>query len=236
MSEPLVLIPGLMADARAYDALMTPLSRERAVMVAPSILGERVEEMASNLMDQLPVRFALAGHGLGGVVAMEILRRAPDRVMRIALMDSTPLPETPQEAADREMLIVKARAGRMEGVIAESFPAEALAPGAARRDVLRHVVSMAFDLGPEVFLRQARALQKRRDQQPTLRKCRVPALVLCGEHDCLAPVKRQEFMAELIHHAALKVIPEAGHFPMIETPGAVLEALRSWLDAPMVLR
>lgn len=236
MSEPLVLIPGLMADARAFDAQLTALSRERAVMIAPAMIGERVEEMASHLLDQLPVRFALAGHGLGGVLAMEILRRAPDRVMRIALLDSTPLAETPQEAAEREMLIVRARAGRLADVIAESFPSDCLAPGTGRREVLARVTGMAGDLGPEVFLRQARALQRRRDQQSTLRKCRVPALVLCGEHDSLAPVKRQEFMAELIHHAALKVIPGAGHFPMMEAPAAVLTALREWLSAPMVLR
>ena len=113
MNEPLVLIPGLMADARAFAAQLTVLSRERAVMVAPAMLGERVEEMASHLLDQLPRRFALAGHGLGGILAMELLRRAPDRVMRIALLDTQPLAETPQDAAAREMLIVKARAGRL---------------------------------------------------------------------------------------------------------------------------
>lgn len=236
MNEPLVLIPGLMADARAFSAQVTAFSHERAVMVAPAMLGERVEEMASNLLDQLPMRFALAGHGLGGVLAMELLRRAPDRVMRIALMDTHPLAETPQEAAAREMLIVKAKTGNLEAVLAESIPAEALAPGTGRREVLTRVEEMAQDLGTEVFIRQARALQRRRDQQSTLRKCRVPAMVMCGEHDSIAPVKRHEFMGELIHNAMLRVIPEAGHLPMMEAPEAVMDALRDWLKAPMVLR
>ncbi|WP_428925993.1 alpha/beta fold hydrolase [Marinibacterium sp. SX1] len=236
MNEPLVLIPGLMADARAFAAQLTVLSRERAVMVAPAMLGERVEEMASHLLDQLPRRFALAGHGLGGILAMELLRRAPDRVMRIALLDTQPLAETPQDAAAREMLIVKARAGRLGDVIDASFPAETLAPGPARRDVQAAIRTMAEELGAEVFIRQSRALQRRRDQQSTLRKCRVPALVLCGEHDSLTPVKRHEFLAELIHHATLAVLPGAGHVPMLETPDAVTDALRAWLAAPMVLR
>lgn len=236
MNEPLVLIPGMMADARAFFALITVLSHERAVMVAPPVKGERIEEMASILLDQMPTRFALAGHGLGGVLAMEILRRAPDRVMRIALMNTHPLAETPQEAAEREMLIVKAKAGRLSDVLTQTFPPETLAPGTGRREVQAMIHEMAMDLGPEVFVRQSRALQRRRDQQSTLRKCRVPALVMGGAHDRLAPVKRQEFMAELIHHAGLAVIPDAGHLPMMETPGEVLDALSAWLSAPMVLR
>lgn len=236
MNEPLVLIPGLLSDARAFSAQVTAFSRERAVMVAPAVLGERIEEMASNLLDQLPMRFALAGHGLGGMLAMELLRRAPDRVMRIALMDTQPLAETPQEAAAREMLIVKAKTGQLDEVLAESIPAEALAPGTGRWAVQTQMAEMADTLGAEVFIRQARALQRRRDQQSTLRKCRVPAMVLCGEYDIVAPVKRHEFMGELIHNAVLRVIPGAGHLPMMEAPDAVIQAMRGWLVAPMVLR
>ena len=98
------------------------------------------------------------------------------------------------------------------------------------------MAAMARDLGPEVFLRQIRALQRRRDQQATLRKCKVPALVLCGAHDGLTPVKRHEFMAGLIPYAELRVIEEAGHVPTLEAPEAVTEALRAWMGQPFVLR
>ncbi|MFC3615466.1 alpha/beta fold hydrolase [Lutimaribacter marinistellae] len=229
MTEPVVLLPGMMCDARLYHHQMLHLSRERAVTIAPITQGERVEEIASGLLDQLPKRFALAGLSMGGIVAMEILRRAPDRVTRICLMDTDALADTPQIAAAREPMIVGARAGRLDEVMKQAIRPEFLAPGAGRVAVLEQVMEMARDLGPEVFVRQSRALQRRPDQQGTLRKIRVPAMVLCGAHDGLTPVKRHSFMAELIDGAELRVIDEAGHIPTLETPEAVTAALRDWL-------
>ncbi len=168
--------------------------------------GERVEEVASEILSLLPAKFALAGLSYGGIVAMEILRRAPDRVTRIGLLDTNPLAETPQSSATYEPLIVSARAGQLEKVIETFMQPEFLAPGPQRAEILALVKEMGLYLGAEVFVRQARALQRRRDQQSTLRKCKVPALVLCGEHDSLTPVKRHSFMAELIPYAELKVI------------------------------
>ena len=98
------------------------------------------------------------------------------------------------------------------------------------------VCRMGCDLGPDVFVQQSRALQRRRDQQSTLRKCKVPTLVLCGSHDTLTPVKRHAFMAELIPVAELKVIEDAGHFPVLERPEETTDALRHWLTQPLILR
>ncbi|WP_300013223.1 alpha/beta fold hydrolase [uncultured Roseobacter sp.] len=236
MAEPLVLLPGLMCDARLFGPQIAALSSDTAVMVGPITQGERVEEIASGLLDQLPGRFALAGLSMGGIVAMEILRRAPDRVTRIALMDTNPLAETPQVAAAREPQIVAARTGRMLDVMREEMKPNYLAPGPHQQAVLDLVMDMADALGPEVFVRQSRALQRRRDQQSTLRKCKVPALVLCGAHDALCPVKRHEFMSELIPYATLKVLPNAGHLPTLEQPDETTQALRDWMGLPLVLR
>ena len=139
MIEPLVLLPAMMCDARLFADQVTALSRDRAVMVAPITQGERVEEIASNLIDQLPQRFALLGLSMGGIVAMEVLRRVPDRVSRLCLMDCSPLAETPAEAAAREPLIVRARAGRLEEALQGAMPADHLAPGAGRPGLGRHV-------------------------------------------------------------------------------------------------
>ncbi len=229
MTEPLVLVPGMMCDARVFTPQINALSRERAVTVAPVNKGERIEEIASHILDQMPTRFALAGLSMGGIIAMELLRRAPDRITRICLMDTNPHAETPPEAAAREPMIVGVRAGRLDEVMRDALRPHFLAPGPGRNAVLNQMYEMAADQGADVFIRQNRALQRRRDQQATLSKCAVPALVLCGEHDKLTPVKRHEFMAELIPHASLRIIEDAGHVPTLEQPDAVIGALRDWL-------
>lgn len=236
MSETLVLLPGMMCDARLFAPQIADLSRDHVVTVAPITQGERVEEIASAILDGLPARFALAGLSMGGIVAMELLRRAPERITRIALMDTNPLAETPQTAAAYEPMIIGARAGRLDEVMRGFMRPDFLAPGPQRPIVLNKVFEMARDLGPEIMVRQVRALQRRRDQQAVLRKCKVPALVLCGAHDTLTPLKRHAFMAELMPSARLEVIADAGHLPTLEAPEAVTAALRAWLKQPYVLQ
>lgn len=236
MAEPLVLLPGLMCDARVFWPQIAELSAKVAVTAAPVTQGERIEEIASGLLDQLPAKFALAGLGMGGSVALEILRRAPDRITRIALIDTSPLAETPQAAAAREMLIVKARSGRITDVIRAEVQPTYLAPGPERAAVMDIVLDMADTLGPDIYVRQARAMQRCKDQQAVLRKCKVPTLVMCGEFDKINPVKRHSFMAELIPNATLVVIEGAGHLPTLEQPEATTAALRNWLKMPYILQ
>jgi pimeloyl-ACP methyl ester carboxylesterase len=233
MADPLVFVPGLGCDLRLFAQQATVMGRRRMVSVAPVGQGERMEEIASELLSQLPARFALCGYGFGGAVAMEILRRAPDRVLRLALISCTPLADTPQEAAAREPWIVKSRAGRLDDALKEALPAATLAPGPRRADYIAAWQRMARDGGPQAFEKQNRALQRRRDQQATLRKCKVPTRVICGEYDTLTPVKRHEFMAELIPTARLSILPDAGHLPSWETPEALIEVLEDWMKQPV---
>lgn len=232
MAEPLVLLPGMMCDARLFWPQIRALGRDRAVMVAPITGASSMGALAQAVLDAAPRRFALAGLSMGGIVAMECLRRAPDRVSRIALLDTNCLAEAPQVAAAREPQIVAAQCGRLADVMREEMKPRYLAPGPGRVEVMRLVMEMALDLGPQVFIAQSRALQRRPDQEATLRRARLPALVLCGEHDALCPVQRHEFMAGLIPGADLVVVPDAGHLPTLEQPEAVTAALHSWLAAP----
>ena len=235
-SDPVVFLPGMMCDARLFAPQLADLSRDMAVTVAPVTGGDRIEEIASGLLDVLPQRFALAGLSMGGIVAMDILRRAPDRVTRIVLMDTNSLAETPQSAAGYEPFIIKLRAGRIAEAVEMMLGRDVLAPGPARAGVMSALVEMAEDLGVAAIIRQTRALQRRRDYQSVLRRCKVPALVLCGAHDTLTPLKRHEFMAELIPNATLTVIPEAGHLPVLEQPEVTTAALRGWLKRPLMLQ
>ena len=235
MREPLVFLPGMMCDARVFGPQLAALSPHFTLTVAP-IIGDRIEEIASGLLDALPRKFALAGLSMGGIVAMELLRRAPDRITRIALMDTNALAETPQSAADYEPLIIKARSGRLADVVPEFMPPEHLAAGPFRAEVMALLTDMAENLGADVIIKQVRALQRRRDQQATLRRCKVPALVLCGAEDGMTPVKRHSFMAELIPYADLQVIEGAGHLPTLEQPEVTTQALLDWMKKPLVLQ
>ncbi|AMY68704.1 alpha/beta fold hydrolase [Frigidibacter mobilis] len=234
--EPLLLIPGLMMDARAFWHQIITVSAGRPVQVASLGALTSVEDMARAVLDHAPPRFAVAGHWLGALVAMEILKRAPDRVTRIALMDMNPLPENPQVAAAREPRLVGARAGRLAEMMLQEVPASTLAPGEGLAEVQAIVQDMADAMGVEAYLAQSRALVRRPDHQRTLRTARLPALVLCGEHDTLCPVRRHEFLAELMPHARFELIRNAGHLPMLEQPEAVTAALLGWLSAPLLLR
>lgn len=198
MRDPLVFLPGLMCDAHLFAGQIAAFSPDYPVSVMPVGHGERLEEIASSLIHVLPPRFALVGHSIGGMIAMELLRRAPERVTRIALMSTTPLAETPQAAADYEPAIIKLKSGRLQEGVEALVPPGTLAAGTGRQVAMAQLMMMAERVGEGAIIRQVRALQRRRDYQPTLRRCKVPTLLMCGAEDGLTPPKRHDYMAGLI--------------------------------------
>jgi pimeloyl-ACP methyl ester carboxylesterase len=230
VSEPLVLIPGFMADARSFMPQLVRLGADRPVILLPPGLGETVEKIAAEVALHLPPRFALVAHGLGGNIAIEILRKRPDAVSRIALIATDPLPETPQLAAAQEALLVAAKTGHLQACMAQMLPLSALHDAPWRDEVMALVMDMAETLGPEQFQRHLRVLQRRPDQQKTLRKANVPTMIIVGEHDTLVPRRRAEFLAAMMPQGFLEVIAEAGHLPQLEQPEAVTQVLETFLS------
>lgn len=236
MSLPLVLIPSISCDARLFADQILNLSMHHVVILAPITQGSRIEELSKSLLNRLPSRFAVAGLGMGGNVVFDLLRIAPDRVDRACVMNATLAPDTPSQAAMREPQIVAARAGRLEDALRDALPVDALAPGPERAEVIGQYVQMGQDLGVDVFARQTRAMQRRGDQHAAMAKCKVPVLLLSGEHDTLIPTKRMQVMADLMPSADLRVIEGAGHLIPLEQSNQLTSLLRDWLDAPLLLR
>ncbi|MEM7643734.1 MAG: alpha/beta fold hydrolase [Pseudomonadota bacterium] len=234
MTTPLLLLPGMMCDARLFAPQIAAF-RDRSVMVAPITGADSVPEMARRILADAPPRVALAGLSMGGIVAMEMLAQAPDRLAGLCLMDTNPKAEHPAVAEGREPQIARVQAGGLRSVMRDEMKPNYLADGPRRGAILDTCMAMAEALGPEVFVRQSRALQDRADRQEVLRGVRVPALVLCGREDSLCPVHRHELMADLIPGARLVVLDGAGHLPTLEQPEAVIRAMADWLaevDAP----
>ena len=229
MREPLVFLPGAMVDARLFLPQIVILGPKWSAQVILPVQGDTVEEMSAHVLEQAPARFALVGHGLGGAVALDVLRREGERVTRVVLISTPPLAEQPQAAAAREARIVAARSGRLVEALRDEVPEEALADTPWRADVVAVLHDMGLGLGEDVFVRQSRAMQRRPDQQKTMRRVKIPALVMGGAADTLLTVRRQEFTAGLMPWAKWCVIEGAGHVPSLEQPDLVAEALDGFL-------
>ena len=228
---PLVLLPGMMCDARLFAPQVAALSEGRAVQVLPITQHASMSELAAEALAQAPPTFALAGLSMGGIVAMEVLAQAPERIAGLALLDTSPLAEAQDRQDLRQVQIAEAEAGGLERIMREEMKPLYLADGPKRAGILDLCLEMAMSLGPDVFVRQSKALAGRVDQSQTLRDFKRPALVLCGREDKLCPVARHELMHDLIEGSTLRVIEGAGHLPVLEQPETTNAALAGWLSA-----
>lgn len=227
--EPLLLLPGMMCDARLFSPQIAAFSGERMIVCTPLTGSKRVEDLAAGILAQAPPEFALAGLSMGGIVAMEMMAQAPDRITRLCLMDTNPLAETKEVRDGRIPQIEKARSGQLRAVMRDEMKPRYLTDGPNQGAILDLCMTMAEDLGADVFVDQSIALQNRPDQSKTLENVSVPTLILCGKDDTLCPLERHKLMASLVKGASLEVIPNAGHLPVLEAPELTNAALRAWL-------
>ncbi len=226
---PLVLIPGMMCDARMWGGLAAMLSPHPVGHYLPT-LADTMPALAADLLRHAPPRFALAGLSMGGILAMEVLRQAPDRVERLALLDTNPCAEAPEVQAKRQGQINRALSGRLAAVIKTEMKPNYLAPGPDKGAILDLCLDMALSLGPQVFARQSRALRDRPDQQQTLAAYRGPALVLMGAQDRLCPLARHQLMHRLMPQSRLSLVAGAAHLPTLENPKDTFADLIRWLE------
>jgi pimeloyl-ACP methyl ester carboxylesterase len=225
----LLLLPGLLCDRALWDAQIRDLADIAEPTVADLTRHDSLSAMAAAVLAAAPPRFALAGLSMGGYAAQEILRQAPDRVLRLALLDTSARADSEEQRARRRGLIELSQKGQFKGVTPRLLPQLIHADRLHDTPLVDTVMGMAGRVGPEAFLRQQRAIMGRPDGRADLARIACPTLVLCGRQDALTPLALHEEMAGLIRGARLEVVEHCGHLAPLERPETVGAAMRRWL-------
>ncbi len=228
---PLVLVPGLLCSARLYGPQITGLWPLGPVTVADHRRDDEIAAMAKRVLAHAPPRFALAGLSLGGYLAFAMLRQAPERIAKVALLNTSARPDTPEQTAARHAFITMAQDGRLDEVTATltlRFLHRNRHKDAALVGLVR---DMAADTGVDAFVRQERSIISRPDSRPLLASIKCPTLVLTGDGDELTPPNLAKEIAGGIGGSRLVIVPDCGHLSTVERPEAVNAALAEWLSA-----
>ena len=223
------MVPGLNATPRAFEAQMETLWRHGPVTIADNRDGATMREMAASILANAPPRFALGGFSMGGYIAFEIMRQAPERVTALALIDTSARPDTP-EASDKRRGVMRIASGGKFMTAAASTFSNAVHPDHVSDERLKTIhLDMARENGVDAYLRQQEAIIARPDSRPDLGAIRVPTVVIVGDGDQITPIEHAREMADAIPKARLAVIAGAGHLALIEQPEQVNAALEGWL-------
>lgn len=228
---PLVLIPGLLCDGLLFAPQVNALAGTAECWIAECRGADNMRDMAQAVLRACPFeRFALAGLSMGGYVALEIMRQSPERVDRLALLDTSARPDTREQTERRERLLEIA-AGRGFDTIPDLLAPALLSRSHQEIPALRAVIrTMALNTGAAAFARQQRAIIGRPDSRPGLADIACPTLVLSGRQDTLTPPDRHEEMAAAIHGSELVLLEDCGHLSTLEQSEEVSQALRRWLE------
>lgn len=226
---PLILLPGLLCDATLWRHQVDGLADIADITIADLTGHDSFAALADAVLAMAPPRFALAGLSMGGYLAQEIMRRAPDRILRLALLDSSARADSAVQSRRRRGLIGLAGRGRFKGVTPRLLPLLIHPDRMADEALTGAVMAMADAVGKDAFLRQQQAILTRPDGRGDLARIACPTLVLCGRQDALTPLEAHEEMAAAIPGARLVVIEDCGHLSTLEAPDAVTAAMRDWL-------
>jgi pimeloyl-ACP methyl ester carboxylesterase len=228
MHQPIVFLPGLICDARLWRDVIDGMADTLAPMVADLRLDETIAAMAARTLAAAPPGFALAGLSMGGYVALEIMRQAPERVTHLALFDTSARADTEERRETRRKGIEMIGQGKFIGV-SRGLLGQLIAPHNLGTPLAEDVQAMSERVGPDAYIRQQKAIMGRVDSVPFLSRIAVPTLVGVGALDKMTPPELAEEMAAHIPGATLVHFPDAAHLPTIENPAAVITAMRDWL-------
>jgi pimeloyl-ACP methyl ester carboxylesterase len=228
---PIVFIPGLLCSAEVFAPQAAALWPYGSVTVASTLEGDTIAEIAATILATAPPHFALAGISMGGYICFEIMRQAPERVIKLALLDTSARPATPEQIKEGRALVELSRTADFKALLAQAL-SSILHPAHQNDLALREVnVRMGLTVGLDGFARQQEAAIARVDSRTGLAAIAVPTLVLVGDSDPLTPPDRSEEIAEGIPGARLVVVPECGHGSTLEQPAAVNRALIEWISS-----
>lgn len=227
---PIVLVPGLLCSEEIFAPQLPALWPHGPVQIAHTLEGETLPEMAALILAAAPPSFALVGVSMGGYLALEIMRQAPERVEKLALVCTSARPDTPEQTAARRKMLDQARAVGFERFLA--LGADALTHPSRKGDPELNAISirMGRAVGLEGFARQTEAVIARADSRPLLSEIKVPTVIVVGDTDPLTPQALSEEMAAAIPGAKLVIAPECGHVITLERPEVVNSALVQWLQ------
>ena len=226
---PILLVPGLVSSPRIFAPVVPALWRLGPVTVANHIRDDSMGAIARRILVEAPPRFALAGHSMGGYIAFEIIRQAPERVAKLALINTQARPDTPEATARRHGQMARAQAGEFHAVLDELFAGFVHPSRRDHADLRQLVHDMGDDIGVDAFIRQQTAVIGRPDSRPTLAAISCPTLVLTGDQDNTIPNSLSVEMADGILGAKLTILANCGHLPQPEQPQATVDALVEWL-------
>lgn len=226
-----VLVPGLLCSARLYEQLLPTVWSFGGVTIADNRRDTTVTAMAQRLLTAGPDRFVLAGLSMGGYVALEVMRLAPERVAGLALISTSARPDSPEQAESRRDQASAVAAGRFDDLVEAVFPVLVDAGNLARTDLAGFWRAMAADVGPDAFLAQLEATIDRPDSRPDLRAIKCPTAVVHGSGDRLIAPENALEISDAIPGAQLTLVPDAGHMIAQEQPGALATAVRKLLEA-----
>ncbi len=230
MRASLVLVPGLLNTGRVFARQVEGLADVADCLTTEPWHHDSIGAMAEAALAAAPPTFALGGFSMGGDVAFEMVRRAPQRIERLALIDTQATPDSPESTARRKALLEQTRIGRFHGVQRSLLPQLVHRRHINDAAITQPIFDMAAEIGAEGFVREQRAIMERPDNRPLLVGIAVPTVVIVGRQDRVTPLPRSEEIAADIASSQLAVIEECGHMSPLEKPAEVTAALRRWLN------